>query len=185
MNFLIIFAVIAVLAMVIITAMTNRENRKADFQRKEREQAPIKSRSILTTNEQMTFLKLRKALPDCFVLTQVALSALLNSNGLVTRNKITRCRADFVILDKEFNVISIVEVDQSNQNSNTAKISERDTMLMEAGYRVTRYAHSPDIERIISDFSKTIPNKKSIQPRSPPQVKNLLDDDDSFFDHDF
>ncbi len=62
----------------------------------------------------------------------------------------------------------------------------RDTILMEAGYRVIRYARSPDIERITSDFSKITPTKKSIQPRTtPPQGNNLLDDDDSFFDNDY
>jgi hypothetical protein len=115
---IIIFALIAVLVMVIIAAVTNKESHGAAFQRIEREQAPVKARLLLTINEQMTFLKLRKVLPDCFVLTRVALSALLNSNGLVTRNKINRCCVDFVVLDKDFNVISIVEVSQPQQKKN-------------------------------------------------------------------
>ncbi len=186
MNFLIILAVIAVLVMVIIAGVTNKENRRvATFQRKEKEEAPIKkAKSLLSTNEQMTFLKLRKALPDCFVLPRVALSALLNSSGLVTRNKINRCCVDFVILDKDFNVISIVEINQPNQNSNPAKINERDTMLMEAGYKVIRYPYPPELEKIINDFNIFL---------HPPKVENttrarssrLLEENDNFFDHDY
>jgi len=186
MNFLIILAVMAVLAMVIIAAVTNKENRQATaFKIKEKEEAPIKkARSILSTNEQMTFLKLRKALPDCFVLSRVALSALLNSSGLVTRNKINRCCVDFVILDKDFNVVSIIEINQPNQNSNPTKINERDTMLMEAGYKVIRYPYPPDLERITSDFA-TFLHPPKIETTTIARSNRLLVENDNFFDHDY
>lgn len=186
MNFLITLAVVAVLVMVIIAAVTNKENRQATaFKIKEKEEAPIKkARSILSTNEQMTFLKLRKALPECFVLPRVALSALLSSSGLVTRNKINRCCVDFVILDKDFNVISIVEINQPNQNSHPTKINERDTMLMEAGYRVIRYPYSPDLERIISDFDLILHPPK-VEKTTIVRSKRLLEENGNFFDHDY
>ncbi len=192
MNFLMIMAVIAVLAMVMIAAATNKENRRvATFQRKDKEEAPIKkAKTLLSTNEQMTFLKLRKALPDCFVLPRVALSALLNSSGLVTRNKINRCCVDFVILDKDFNVVSIVEINQSNQNSSPTKINERDTMLMEAGYRVIRYPYPPELERIINDFALFLhppkaENTKAAQNTTTARSNRLLEENDNFFDHDY
>jgi very-short-patch-repair endonuclease len=189
MNFLIVFAVIAVVAMVIIAALTNNENRRSASQRKERDQTPIKkTQSILSSNEQMTFLKLRKALPNYIVITRVALSALINSSGLVTRNKINRCCVDFVVLDKGFKVISIVEVDSPNKNGNVSKISERDTMLMEAGYSVVRYAHSPDIERITSDFSIFLHSQKTgknSQFHMNLQNSNHRQNEDNFFDHDY
>lgn len=181
-----IMAVIAVLAMVIIAAATNKENRKATaFQRKEKEEAPIKkAKSLLSTNEQMTFIKLRKALPDCFVLPRVALSALLNSSGLVTRNKINRCCVDFVILDKDFNVISIVEINQSNQNISPTKINERDTMLMEAGYRVIRYPYPPELERIINDFTLFLHPPKA-ENTTAARSSRLLEENGNFFENDF
>ncbi|MDE2420409.1 MAG: DUF2726 domain-containing protein [Gammaproteobacteria bacterium] len=186
MNFLIILAVIAVLAMVIIAAATNKESHRAvTFQRKEKDEAPIKkAKSLLSTNEQMTFIKLRKALPDHFVLSRVALSALLNSSGLVTRNKINRCCVDFVILDKDFNVISIVEINQSTQNSSPAKINERDTMLMEAGYRVIRYPYPPELERIINDFTLFLHPAKT-ENTTAARSNRLLAENENFFDHDF
>jgi very-short-patch-repair endonuclease len=187
MNLLIVLSLFAVLVMVIIAAVTNKESRRAALQIKERDQAPIKARSLLTTNEQMTFLKLRKALPNCVVLTRVAMSALLNSNGLVTRNKINRCCVDFVVLDRDFKIISIVEISQLQQNKNIPKISERDTMLMEAGYRVIRYTHAPDIERITADFSEFLQSEKAKQlPLSKLAFQNNhLLDEDNFFEHNF
>lgn len=186
MNVLImIFALIAVFFMVVIAAVTNKETRSAAFQRKDREQAPIKARFLLTPNDQMTFIKLHKALPDCFVLTQVAMASLLNSSGLVTRNKINRYCVDFVVLDKYFNIIAIIEVDPPQQKKNMLKISERDTMLMEAGYRVIRYTHAPDIEQIISDFSQLMRTQKVKQSRAAVASTTLPDDVDNFFNHDY
>lgn len=107
MNFLIILAVIAGIAMILIAATVNKGGR----QRNDRDRTPIKPRPILTITEQPLFLKLRKALPEYIVLTQVALSAILSSCGQVTRNKLNRYRADFVVLNKELQVIAIIELE--------------------------------------------------------------------------
>ena len=48
-------------------------NEKGKYKKKG-ERGPIKGKRILTMNEQPTFLKLREALPEHFVLAQVAYS---------------------------------------------------------------------------------------------------------------
>jgi len=71
---------------------------------------PIKGKRILTMNEQPTFLRLREALPEHIVLAQVAFSAFMTAQGYATRNLFNRKIADFVVLDKQFNIVAIVEL---------------------------------------------------------------------------
>lgn len=189
MTSLIILALIAGFAMILIAALANKGIRKRNGERhnNDKEHTPIKARSILTINEQPIFLKLRKALPDHIVLTQVALSALLSTTGQVTRNKFNRYRADFVVLDKDCKVLAIVELnDASHHQMQIGSITERDAMLAEANYRIIRYSHTPDIDQIQRDFITPAASKKIIKPAIPiNQPPNKPSDGDSFFDNDY
>jgi len=182
MSFLIILAVIAGIAMILIAATAN----KGDRQKKDKDHTPIKSRPILSITEQPLFLKLRKALPEYIVLTQVALSSILSSSGQVTRNKLNRYRADFVILDKDLQVLAIVELEDPSHKGPEHKSNDRNSMLKEADYRVIRYTHTPDMDQIRRDFSTIVLSQTPTQ--SPPSTipsKRVTSAEDSFFDHDF
>ena len=99
-----------------------------------------KSKPLLTENEK----EFIQALPDYHVFPQVALGALLQPNVKGNNRKYYSVRgtfaqkiADFVICDKELNVVAIVELDDKTHNSD--KDAKRDAMLEQAGYRVVRW----------------------------------------------
>lgn len=190
MTHLIILAVIAGVAMILLAARMNRgkqqAERRADWHKNDKDHTPIKARALLTINELPIFLKLRKALPDHIVLTQVSLSALLSSTGQVTRNKLSRYRADFVVLDKDCQVIAVIELTDSSHKLNHGKTDEREAMLTEADYRIIRYSHAPDIEQIQRDFARIIPARKVIKS-TLPETQNLskIPSDRNFFDQDY
>lgn len=123
-------------------------------QNNQRERNPIKGKRILTMNEQPTFLRLKEALPENIVLAQVAFSAFMTAKGYATRNLFNRKIADFVVLDQHFNIVAIVELDDSSHQGNEAKDENRDALIAEAGYEVIRYKRTPDIQQIKADFSR-------------------------------
>ncbi|ENU87315.1 hypothetical protein F973_00232 [Acinetobacter sp. CIP 102129] len=114
---------------------------------------PIKGKRIITMNEQPTFLRLREALPEHIVLAQVAFSAFMTASGYATRNLFNRKVADFVVLDKQFNIVAIVELDDSSHKGKEDKDDDRDALVAEAGFRVIRYKRTPDFEQVRKDFN--------------------------------
>lgn len=115
-------------------------------------QTPIKAKPVLTMNEQPTFNRLKEALPEYSVLAQVSFSAMITSTGQATRNRFNRKMADFVICDKAFNVVAVVELDDSSHKGREDKDAERDELLKEAGLKVIRYKRTPSAEQVRKDL---------------------------------
>ena len=67
-------------------------------------------------------------------------------------NLFNRKVADFVVLDKQFNVVAIVELDDASHKDKEEKDADRDALIAEAGYRVIRYKRTPDLEQVQKDF---------------------------------
>jgi very-short-patch-repair endonuclease len=148
MAWIIVFIVIAAIVGLVFG------NQKGAYKKKG-ERGPIKGKRILTMNEQPTFLKLREALPEHFVLAQVAFSAFMTGNGYATRSLFNRKVADFVVVDKSFNVIAIVELDDSSHKGKENQDAARDALITEAGYKVIRYKRTPGLEQVKKDFGIT------------------------------
>jgi len=97
----------------------------------------------LTEPEQIFYWKLRKALPEHVVLAQVSFSRFLYTKGATAKNNFWRFAqgrqkvADFVICDKSFYIVAIVELDDSSHSTDKDKI--RDTILKEAGLHIIRW----------------------------------------------
>ena len=111
-----------------------------------------RTRSVLTVNEQGMYFCLVDALPKAIVLVQVAHSALLTAKGYAARNTFDRKRADFVLCDRAFQVLAVVELDDSSHDKSGDKDRARDAALAGVGYRVVRYRGVPDIDRVRADF---------------------------------
>lgn len=111
----------------------------------------------LTRNEQAMYFRLQGALPDLIVLSQVSFGALLSASSMAVRNTFDRKRADFVICEKSFKVVAIVELDDSSHDGKKARDEKRDAQLKTAGYRVLRYRGIPDIDRAQKDFAPPPP----------------------------
>lgn len=63
----------------------------------------------LTRNEQSMRFCLQGALPDLIVLSQVSFGALLTARATAVHNTFDRKRADFVVCEKSFKVVAIVD----------------------------------------------------------------------------
>lgn len=121
-------------------------------QSKETGEAP-RRKAPLTEREQAMHNRLTQSLPELAVLAQVSFSALLTARKYAVRNTFDRKVADFVVCDKAFQVLAIVELDDSSHKKREQQDASRDTLLTDAGYRVLRYANVPNIERLKTDFA--------------------------------
>ena len=112
-----------------------------------------KARAPVSMNEQGMYNRLVQALPDAVVLSQVSFGALLTAKARAVRNTFDRKIADFVVCSKAFEVLAIVELDDSSHRDNAAKDAKRDSLLKAAGYRVLRYPRIPDIDQVRRDLA--------------------------------
>ncbi len=127
--------------------------KKGESKNRNAKRNPIKGKRIITMNEQPTFIKLREGLPEHIILAQVAFSAFMTARGYATRNLFNRKVADFIVLDKAFNIVAIVELDDSSHKGKEKFDAERDALIQEAGFRVVRYKRTPELAQIHADFN--------------------------------
>ncbi len=62
--------------------------------------------------------------------------------------------------DRAFQVLAVVELDDSSHKGRADRDAKRDAMLTEAGYRVLRYARIPDIDRVHLDFEVPLAGRR-------------------------
>ncbi len=139
--------VTVIVAVVLFTLLAQASGKK----RRGSTEVPQKRRPI-TMNEQAMYNRLVQALPDMIVLAQVSFSALLTARSWAARNTFNRKMADFVVCDRAFNVIAVVELDDASHRGREASDGQRDDILKGAGYRVLRYPRVPDVDRVQRDF---------------------------------
>lgn len=118
----------------------------------------------LTRHEQAMYNRLRQSMPDLIVLAQVSFGALLTAKSYAIRNTFDRKIADFVICDKAFQVLAVIELDDSSHKGKEAQDAKRDEMLKQAGYRVMRYKRIPDIEQARKDFASLTCGADTVTP---------------------
>jgi len=112
----------------------------------------VRKKELLSKREQGMFFRLASTFPEHVVLSQVCFSALLTSAQRDTRNKYNRKFADFVLCTKSFDVVAVIELDDSSHKGREAADGDRDAWLTAAGYRVMRYANTPDTAKLLADF---------------------------------
>ncbi len=98
------------------------------------------------------FIRLKEVLPQQHILAQVAFSALITSDDYKIRQKFNRKVTDFVVLNTQFEVIAIIELDDPTHLYKEEEDRQRDTMLKEAGYRIIRYTEIPTIRQLQKDI---------------------------------
>jgi very-short-patch-repair endonuclease len=105
---------------------------------------PVKRRRLMTARERETISMIEAAAPHCRVHAQVAMAALVDCTGGLTRaqrastrNRIDRKIVDFVLEDRSSGeVLAIVELDDRTHSA--AKDRARDEITAAAGYRTIR-----------------------------------------------
>lgn len=125
------------------------------FQRGTRARGSFGKRALATANEQGMFWRLVECFPqpEYVVLVQVSFGALLTAKEGASRYSFSQKRADFVLTDKSFKVLAVIELDDSSHKGREENDTQRDAMLIQAGYAVLRYPRIPDGARLKSDVS--------------------------------
>ncbi|MBI1451977.1 MULTISPECIES: DUF2726 domain-containing protein [Acinetobacter] len=112
----------------------------------------LKQRAIFNINEQLTYTRLKEILPSHIVLAHVSFDALLTTKYYRTRNKYRNMVADFVILDQNQQVTSIIALDDPMVLKRPQLAQYQDALLEMAGYRVVRYDDVPEYFQLREDF---------------------------------
>ena len=144
-----ICAVIAAVAIMLLKRQSLLKHRGAH---------PVRQRCVINIHEQPTYLRLKKALPDYYILARVSHSALLLTSTQGTRHKINHHHADFVVLDHRFKVLAIIELNDASHKGDSERDPHRNKYLIQAGYKMITYTCTPDIEVIKADFATEPPS---------------------------
>lgn len=152
MNTLLIVIVVAFLGLAVAAQVLKKAAASASTGKGKTTERP-RRRQLLTERERAMHHRLVHALPDFVILAQVSFGALLTARAQAARNTFDRKTADFVVCDKAFQVLAVIELDDASHKDKAAKDSARDTLLTDAGYRVLRYSNVPDLDRVRLDFA--------------------------------
>lgn len=102
----------------------------------------VRPRYPLTEQERAMFWRLTEIAGEEFlVLAKVPLSVLMNSGKESTRQKMSDKFADFVICEKSFEVLVIVELDEPDEVAET----DSEDLLNAARYEVIRFKDVPNV----------------------------------------
>lgn len=128
-------------------------------------------RPALTKNEQGMYWRLVQSFPEPehVVLSQVSFGALLVAKRGASRYSFSQKRADFVLLDKTFRVLAVIELDDSSHRGQETRDAQRDSMLLAAGYKVLRYSGIPDVDRLVRDVFPPPPPPVPVPKRAQSQ----------------
>lgn len=130
LNILLILIVVFVIALILQQIKTKKNSK-------------FFPKKPLSEPEQILYWKLRKALPEHVVLAQVSFSRFLYTKGATAKDNFWRSArarqkvADFVVCDKTFRMLAVIELDDSTHSKEKDKI--RDEILKEAGFRTVRW----------------------------------------------
>ncbi len=119
------------------------------------QQGVFTKRALATANEQAMYWRLAATfpVPEYVVLTQVSFGALLSAKGGASRYSFSQKIADFVLLDKTFKVLAVIELDDTSHRGREGKDARRDAMLAMARYKILRYKTVPQPEKLVRDLA--------------------------------
>lgn len=146
-----VWMALLVVAVFVVLAVLKRKQGDADVPR----DIDLRKKRPLTEREQSMFFRLCSTFPQHVVLSQVAFSALLVSKQQATRNGYNRKVADFVLCTKAFDILAVIELDDSSHKGKEGADTDRDAWLTKVGHRVVRYPQIPDQAQLLKDFPPT------------------------------
>lgn len=134
---------------------------------------PFQKRKLITATETILFERLRQALPDHYIFTQVQLSQLVTikkgHSFKMWFSRISQMSVDFVIADEYLNTVAAVELDDKSHYSDEDRHkadAKKDKVLTAAGIRVVRWRCEimPSVEQIALTFPEC---KRAPEPQAP------------------
>lgn len=106
---------------------------------------PFYGKRVLTDVEQVLYWRLVQALPDNVVLAQVQLSRFLGvkkgNKHIQWLNRVSQKSADFVVCNRDFSVVAVIELDDSSHSRASRKKADADKTkaIADAGLRLIRW----------------------------------------------
>ncbi|WP_425054225.1 DUF2726 domain-containing protein [Pseudomonas abyssi] len=125
------------------------------------EEWPFEKRRLITDTELILFHRLREALPNHYIFTQVQLSQLVRikkgHSFQVWFSRIRSMSVDFVVTDKSLNTIAAIELDDKSHYDDEQRHAadlKKDKVLTSAGIRVIRWRCEvmPSKDQILLSF---------------------------------
>ena len=149
-------AVAVAMGLLMLTGLTKgaKRQRKATGE--------IQSKQPLTEREQAMYFRLRDTFPNLVVLAQVAFSALVTSKDAPTRATFNRKMADFVLCDRAFAVIAVIELDDASHRGREGDDANRDAILESAGIRTLRFKSIPDGDKLKTAIEKLLQRSQDV-----------------------
>lgn len=138
---------------------------------------PFIRKDLITETEKILFNRLREALPDYHVLTQVQLSQLVHvkkgHSFKMWWMSISRMSVDFVIVDNDMRTIAAIELDDKSHYSDEDRHksdAKKDKVLTAAGIKIIRWRCEimPSKEQIALNFPESI----KTQTTEAHEIKN-------------
>jgi hypothetical protein len=121
-------------------------------------------KALLSEPEQILYGRLVRALPEFHILAQVAFSQIIfvaGGDGKENFQKNATAKqkvADYVVCDKRFGIMAIIELDDSSHNR--ARDAKRDAIFEEAGTSLVRWnvRNIPSEEQIMDELPRKVRN---------------------------
>lgn len=158
------FAAAVIVALVLLVLVARNWRTEPPFR--------VRARPLLTDNEIEFHHRLSAAVPECTVLAQVSMGALIEpdvkggtGHWLSIRGRFAQKVVDYVVVDEALRVLALVELDDATHDA--ARDAERDSITAQAGYVTLRYASraKPDIATLRADLVDCEPVAVAAQRR--------------------
>jgi len=154
LGLVVVFAIISI-------ALTTNKRREKTNPRGKKEYNYEKKSAVLSKNEQEWYWRLVEALPRNVILAQVNMTSCINTkNDQASFGTISQKSLDFIICNKEMNIVAAVEIDDASHNSQSAmkRDNTKNQALDAAGIKLIRWKAMPVAtkEEIIKKFANAI-----------------------------
>ncbi|HFG7030379.1 TPA: DUF2726 domain-containing protein [Acinetobacter baumannii] len=148
--------VIAIVSTILLVYLCLFSKKKPGFENTRKRFREIQIKKVLNENEVPLYFDIAKAFPSHIVLCQVSFNALITTRELGLRNRFNRNMADYVLVDKEFNPVCVIELDDRSHLYTKDKDLQRDTFLNSAGIPVLRFYGRPTYRELKKTIKQAI-----------------------------
>ncbi len=139
---------------------------------------PFHAKKPLSQPEQILYFRLVQALPDYITLAQVQLSRMLGvkkgNNYQAWSNRINRMSADFVVCNKDFSIVAVIELDDATHQRKDRRVADarKDKALESANIQIVRWQAKaiPDVATIQRAFMPDITIKQDAPKTARPST---------------
>ncbi len=140
---------VLLLGIVLIMAVKGLANRN------KQQDSVLKQRALFNIQQQLTYTRLQEIMPKKYtILVHVSFDALLTTKLPRTRDKYRHMIADFVVVDDNLQVVSVIAVDDVSALKKMRDVQYEDDLLRMAGYQVIRYDDVPEYQQLRQDFNQ-------------------------------